>query len=151
MRYPVAAIPMAISTALAVGVSAACVSEFSEVRSVSCSSYAQDPDVEALVDESAAVVVGNFSETGESSAKTHVKEVFKGAVNSGETITVEWVTGCGEPTDFLNEAPEENDEFVYFLDKQGEQYVLVDGSYGMFNASSTLLEEVSIATGEQWD
>lgn len=149
MKYPVARIPMVIFTALAVGVSTACVSKFSEVGSASCSSYAHDPDVEALVDESAAVVVGNFSETGESSAKIHVKEVFKGAVNSGETITVEWVTGCGEPTDFLTEAPEGNDEFVYFLDEQGEQYVLVDGSYGMFNASSTLFEEVSIATGEQ--
>lgn len=57
---------------------------------VSCGAYAQDPDVEALIDESAAVIVGDLSETGDNSVEAQVKDVFKGSINPGDTITFSW-------------------------------------------------------------
>lgn len=72
---------------------------------VSCGAYAQDPDVEALIDESAAVIVGDLSETGDNSVEAQVKDVFKGSINPGDTITFSWGNDCGSPTDFLTAPP----------------------------------------------
>lgn len=146
MKHAFTRTAAALSAVLTLGFTVACSSEPEGGQVVSCGAYAQDPDVEALIDESVAVIVGDLNEAGESSAETHVKDVFKGSINPGDTITFSWDNACGSPTDFLTAPPEDKEEFVYFLGMQGEQYTLVDGAYGMFNASDALLGEVSTAT-----
>lgn len=105
MKHVFTRTAVVLSAVLTLGFTVACSSEPEGGQVVSCGAYAQDPDVEALIDESVAVIVGDLNEAGESSAETHVKDVFKGTINPGDTITFSWDNACGSPTDFLTAPP----------------------------------------------
>lgn len=132
--------------AASVGLLSACTPP--EGQAVSCGSFAQEPDVEALVSESESIVVGDFKETGESTAEVTVEKSLKGNLAAPDTIEIEWDSGCGSPLDAVTSDATAESRYLYFLVRENGQFRLAEGSYGMFDADSALIGQVSSAIDE---
>lgn len=142
---------MAATGVLAVGALSGCTSTdpaVEQTQVAACAAFAAEPDVPALTAEADAIVVGDFRESSPSSADVTVDRVLKGSPVEGTTVSLTWDDACGSPADFLETPPAEGEgNYVYFLIEQSGEFGLVEGSYGMFEASDELLAQVDDALG----